>query len=118
MRVLWIAAGFASLGFGLAGTVLPLLPTTPFVLLSAFCFARSSPRFHAWLTTHPTFGPMLHHWHEHRAISRRAKIAATMFMVAAVGLSVLFEVRPVIIAVQLVVMVPVLTFIWTRNTVG
>ena len=57
MRWLWIGAGSVCLGIGVAGTVLPLVPTTPMLLLAAFCFARSSERLHDWLVNHPTLGP-------------------------------------------------------------
>ena len=57
MRTLWTLAGFFCFGLGFIGAFLPLLPTVPFMLLAAYCFARGSERFHEWLITHPTFGP-------------------------------------------------------------
>ena len=65
-----------------AGVVLPLLPATPFVLLSAYCFARSSPRLHGWLLAHKLFGPLIRNWEQHRAISPRAKLLATLQLTA------------------------------------
>lgn len=67
--------GLASVGLGLLGALLPLLPTTPFVLLGAWCFARSSPRLHDWLRNHDTLGPPLRAWRRHRALPPRAKRA-------------------------------------------
>lgn len=67
--------GLASVGLGLLGAFLPLLPTTPFVLLASACFARSSPRLNEWLHEHETLGPPLQAWEEHRALPRRAKLA-------------------------------------------
>ena len=78
-RVLWLLAGATSLLLGIVGIFLPLLPTTPLVLLAAFCFSRGSQRCEAWLLQHPRFGPMVRDWRTHRAIPLRAKqLAMTM----------------------------------------
>jgi uncharacterized protein len=82
MRGLWLAAGGLFLGLGLLGVVLPVLPTTPFMLLAAGCFARSSPRLHRWLLGHPVFGPPIRNWEENAAISRPAKRLAVASMAA------------------------------------
>ena len=116
MRLIWMTVGFVCLGLGAIGAVLPLLPTTPFVLVSAFCFARSSPRFHAWLINHRAFGPAIRAWNEERAIGRKAKIAATFAMGAAFLLSVLLGFNTIVLVIQGLVIIPVLTFIWTRPT--
>ncbi|MCP4286236.1 MAG: DUF454 domain-containing protein [Gammaproteobacteria bacterium] len=58
-HILLVAAGCLSLGFGVLGILLPLLPTTPFLLISAWCFARSSRRFYQWLTANPHFGAVI-----------------------------------------------------------
>ncbi|HEX4857476.1 MAG TPA: YbaN family protein [Usitatibacteraceae bacterium] len=81
-RVLWILAGALALLTGIIGIVVPLLPTTPFVLLAAFCFARGSERCEAWLLNHPRFGPMVRDWRERRAVPLRAKQLASVMMVA------------------------------------
>lgn len=62
LRPLLLAAGCVSLAMGAVGVVLPLLPTTPFLLVAGFCFARSSDRFHSWLMSHPIFGPYIHNF--------------------------------------------------------
>ncbi len=80
-RALWLAAGGCSLLTGIVGIFLPLLPTTPFVLLAAFCFSRGSARWEAWLLQHPRFGPMVRDWRERRAIPLRAKQLAWATMV-------------------------------------
>jgi uncharacterized membrane protein YbaN (DUF454 family) len=79
-RGLWLAAGGLALATGIVGIFLPLLPTTPFVLLAAFCFSRGSARCEAWMLNHPHFGPMVRDWREHRAVPLRAKQFATVMM--------------------------------------
>ena len=72
VRALFFIAGIVSLGFAIAGIFLPVLPTTPLVLLAATCFARSYRPFHEWLIAHRLFGPILREWHEHRSIPYRS----------------------------------------------
>jgi uncharacterized membrane protein YbaN (DUF454 family) len=79
-RVLWLGGGALALLTGLVGIFLPLLPTTPFVLLAAFCFSRGSARWEAWMLSHPRFGPIVRDWREHRAVPLRAKQFATIMM--------------------------------------
>ncbi|MTD40810.1 DUF454 family protein [Erwinia sp. CPCC 100877] len=78
----WVAVVLATLG-----VVLPLLPTTPFLLLAAWCFARSSPRFHHWLLYRSWFGGYLRFWQRHRAMPRGAKPRATLFIVMTFAIS-------------------------------
>ena len=75
-RWVFTALGFLALGLGGIGVVVPLLPTTPFVLLAAACFARSSPRFHRWLLGSRAFGPMIRRWQADRCVSRETKAVA------------------------------------------
>jgi len=72
----FFALGSALVALGFVGAFLPLLPTTPFLILAAGCFARSSPRLEAWLLNHPQFGPVLTNWRERGAIPRKAKTLA------------------------------------------
>lgn len=72
-KTIYRLAAYTSLAFGLAGILLPLLPTTPFVLLAAWCASRSSPAFESWLMGHSTFGPMIRGWQTRRAVSVRAR---------------------------------------------
>ncbi|ASP46830.1 YbaN family protein [Cognaticolwellia beringensis] len=69
------------------GAFLPLLPTTPFLLVAATCFAKSSPRLHKMLLANKVFGPMIYHWQQTRSIPKRAKIIALVSMVLAVAWS-------------------------------
>ncbi len=114
MRIFWLFLGLASLSLGFVGIFLPLLPTTPFMLLSAFCFARSSDRLHHWLLSHKIFGPMIENWRRHRAIARSAKIAATVGCAAAFAISLILNVPMIGLLVQALVLLCVLAFIWTR----
>lgn len=75
-RHLYLAGGFLSLALGAIGAFLPLLPTVPFMILAAFCFARSDRRLEARLLDHRHFGPHIRRWRERGAISRRGKQAA------------------------------------------
>ncbi len=113
-RIFWLAIGGMALACGIAGIVLPLVPTTPFLLLAAFAFARSSPALHRWLVTHPRLGPPIEHWRAHGAISRPAKRWAIAFMLGALGLSVAAGVATYVILVQAAVLVAVAAFILSR----
>jgi len=80
--------GFLSVALAVAGIVLPLLPTTPFLLLAAWCFARSSPRFHHWLLHHRWFGPYLEHYHDGGGLARRQKIIMLGLLWGGIGYSI------------------------------
>ena len=94
VRLLCQGAGFAALALGLVGVVLPVLPTTPFVLLAAACFARSSPRFHDWLLNQRIAGPLIREWRRHRAMPRKAKRAGYLLMLLSFGSSILMMESP------------------------
>ncbi len=84
--------GLVFLGVGALGALLPLLPATPFVLLSAACFARSSERWHNRLLASNTFGPMIHTWEQKRCVSCRVKAIAIVSMVLVGGFSIAYAV--------------------------
>jgi len=94
VRAVFFVAGVAALALGVAGVFLPLLPTTPLVLLAAACFARSYRPFHEWLVAHRLFGPLLREWHEHRSIPYRTKLFAIGMMAVTLGASIVFFVEP------------------------
>jgi uncharacterized membrane protein YbaN (DUF454 family) len=113
-RIAWILTGLVSLALGTLGVFLPLLPTTPFILVSAFAFAKSSDRLHQWLVDHDVFGPLIANWREHGAISRKTKIVSIASMVAILAISTLLAVQTYIIVIQAVVLSCSATFILTR----
>lgn len=88
LRVAFFVAGTVSLLLGIAGVFLPVLPTTPFVLFAAACFARSSPRVHGWLLDHRVTGPIVREWEEHRAMPPGVKPWAYALMVLSFGISI------------------------------
>lgn len=114
MRLLWLSLGLIALALAIAGVVLPILPTTPFLLVAAFAFARSSPRLHAWLLHHRTFGPVIETWQQHGAIPRRAKKLAVAMIVGAFLLSVLLGLPAYVLGLQAMVLTAVTLFILTR----
>jgi uncharacterized membrane protein YbaN (DUF454 family) len=119
VRCLFWLAGSVSLALGLVGVVLPGLPTTPFVLLAAACYAKASPRLHGWLLNHRFMGPMVRDWEQHRSLTRRTKTVAQVSMVAMVGLSAWgLRGQPIVLAIVLVaaaIGVLVVARIPTRN---
>ena len=86
--------GILFLALGAIGIFLPLLPTTPLVLLATACFARSSERWHRWVLQNPTFGPMVRNWENRRCVSKRVKLVAYLSMALVGGYSILFTIEP------------------------
>tara|TARA_R110000772_G_scaffold134717_4_gene243337 strand:- start:648 stop:1061 length:414 start_codon:yes stop_codon:yes gene_type:complete len=113
-RHLYLAAGFIALALGSIGVVLPLLPTVPFVILAAFCFARSSPRLEAWLLDHHVFGSHILNWRDRRAITKRGKRAAMAAFAVSIVIALIFLKLPwnlIPVAAALICG----SWIWTRN---
>ncbi len=80
MRHLYLVLGLGFVALGFVGAFLPLLPTVPFLILAAACFARSNERLNRWLRDHPRFGPMIAEWEAHRVIPPRAKLISSTAM--------------------------------------
>ena len=121
LRFLFLGLGIFFVSLGFVGIFLPILPTTPFMLLAAACFARSSPRFYQWLTTHRIFGPALRDWREHRALSRKTKGTAIGLIIVTFSVSVGFFVRApffrIILVILAVVVVLFLLSIPSRKSI-
>ena len=113
-RFFWLSLGGLALALAVLGAVLPLLPTTPFLLVAALAFARSSERLHNWLIEHPRLGPAIAHWQREGAISRRTKVSAVIAMIAAFTVSVAVGVGATVLIVQAVVLVLAGVFVVSR----
>lgn len=115
MRAVYLVGAAVSLLLGLLGAFLPVLPTTPFVLLCAYCLSRSHPGWHSRLRRSASFGPLIRDWEDRGAVSVRAKTTATAVMAVLAALACAREGPPwaakaAVVAVEGVV----LAFIWTR----
>ena len=91
--MLFRVSGFLFLAIAVLGIFLPLLPTTPFALLAAACFARSSEKWHRWMQANATFGPMIRNWERERCITCRVKFVAILSMCLMGGISIAFGVE-------------------------
>ena len=106
-----MALGWLAFATGIVGIVLPLLPTTPFMLLAAALFARSSPRFHGWLLAHPWFGPPILDWLQYRGIRRHTRRRAIIFILISFSVSLLVVPLPWVRWLLVVIMVILLTWL-------
>ncbi|HFF8522215.1 TPA: DUF454 family protein [Providencia rettgeri] len=87
-KILLIILGWLAVALAFAGVVLPILPTTPFLLFAAWCFSRSSPRFHQWLLYRSWFGGYLRHWQKYRGLPKGAKPKAIVLILLTFSLSI------------------------------
>ena len=112
-KIFWSVIGYSSLFLGTLGAFLPLLPTVPFFILSAFCFAQANPAIERWLLNHPRYGASIRLWRERRAISRAGKHAALLAFCLTLTLSLLFVSYPWSL-IPIIPLAIVGTWIWTR----
>ena len=112
-KQLYLGAGIVSFVLAMIGIVLPIMPTVPFLLLSAFCFARSNPKWEQQLLDHPRYGPPLRQWRERRAISRKAKVSAVLAMSAGAVITWITIGWPWVL-ISVAVLLIAGTWIWTR----
>lgn len=117
MKPVWFIFAWISFALGIIGAFLPILPTTPFLILSAFLFSKSSPRFHAWLLNLPIAGEGIKDWQHNRVIRPRAKVlCATMILVS---LGIIWMNSTILLAVKVIVsfiLVSVGSFVVTRKS--
>jgi uncharacterized protein len=115
IRIAFLAIGWVAFALGFLGIFLPILPTTPFMLLAAFCFSKGSPRVHQWLLNLPHVGSLLRDWEQNRVIRLKAKILATILLLPTIGLALLHSKMPIWGKGALIlVAVSVLIFLWSR----
>lgn len=93
MRLVFAGSGTLCVAIGLVGAILPILPTTPFMLLAAGCYARASPRFYNWLLNTRAFGPLIREWRQYRSIPRRTKLTAIALMAMTLATSIVLFVK-------------------------
>ncbi|MCC7355156.1 MAG: YbaN family protein [Anaerolineae bacterium] len=94
IRFFWVAAGTLSVALAVLGMFLPVLPTTPFLLLAAFCYARGSERFHHWLLHNRWFGAYIRNYREGHGIPLREKVLTLAALWATIGFTVFYAVTP------------------------
>ncbi len=114
-KIVFLILGWISIGLAVLGVFLPLLPTTPFVLLAAFLFSRGSTRYHEWLLSHKTFGPLISDWQHGGVIRFRAKVWSTAMIIPLFSYTLYFV--NVVLSVKIIVGIIgifVLAFIWSR----
>ena len=117
LRWVYTAAGLASIGLAIIGTVLPVVPTVPLVLLAGFFFSRSSERFDRWLVEHSVFGPIITDWRAGLGFTVRAKLVAVVAIVASFGSTLLIAVSSTAGRIGMILLaVSVIFYIVSRPT--
>ena len=114
MRLIWMVLGALALIAGLIGVVLPIVPTTPFIILAAFFFGKGSRTVELWLINHRTFGPMILDWRKNGAIAPRYKAMGLSMMAAAFALSLYLRLPATALTAQAVCLIGAATYILTR----
>jgi uncharacterized membrane protein YbaN (DUF454 family) len=122
MKIVLNLIGVIAVALGVLGIFLPLLPTTPFLLLASACFARGSTRLHNWLRTNPVFGKYLRDYEDGRGLPLRGKVVILLLMWASLGYSMAKLGRPLLIAMLVLigsaVTVFLLRYVPTMRTVS
>jgi uncharacterized membrane protein YbaN (DUF454 family) len=110
----WYIAGMCSLALGVIGAFLPILPTTPLIILAAFCFSKSSPKLQAWLEGSKTFGPIITDWRKTGAIAPKYKFMAVSMMAITFIASAIFGASGLVLIIQVVGMSLGAAYVLTR----
>ncbi|MGM1051084.1 MAG: YbaN family protein [Pseudomonadota bacterium] len=117
-RIAWIGLAYGCVGLGTVGLVVPLLPTTPFLLVAAWAAPKGSPQLARWLHEHPRLGPTLIAWREERAVPRRAKRLALMLLLISWLMLWLGGASPLALALTAALFIGVAAFLLTRPDVA
>lgn len=117
MKPVWFIFAWISFALGIIGAFLPVIPTTPFLILSAFLFSKSSPRFHAWLLNLPVAGEGIRDWQNNRVIRPRAKVlCATMIVASLLIISINENIHVVVKITVALILISVGSFVVTRKS--
>lgn len=112
-----LTLGCLFVGLGIIGAFLPVVPTTPFLLVAAACFSRSSPRFHQWLLDRKHIGPALRAWEERRVIRRKAKISATIGLFGGISIPIFFlSIHWGVKVIMVITAIAVSAYIWAQKS--
>lgn len=113
-RLPWVCLTWVCIGLGSAGLVLPLLPTTPFILIAAWAAPKASPRLSRWLDQHPVFGPSLYAWRTQRAIPRKAKIVSIILLLSSWWILFFLGTHKGVLSALAILFLGVIVFMLTR----
>jgi uncharacterized protein len=117
-RTIFFVLGWISMALGLIGIFVPIMPTTPFAILAAYLFSKSSERWHQWILNTPKLGPLVKKWEESRVIELKAKLISTFMILLLFSYTLVFvQVDYWIKGIVLISGIAVLLFIWTRPSV-
>ncbi|UPW19249.1 YbaN family protein [Agarivorans sp. TSD2052] len=114
LKLFFMLVAWISVLLGTLGIFLPLLPTTPFILLAVVLFSKSSPRFELWLLQHKVFGPLINNWQRYGVVSLKAKCSATLMVVISAGLMMWMNVPLFARIIAGSCLFLVMCFLWSR----
>ncbi len=119
LKKLLLVIGVLSVGLAAAGIILPILPTTPFLLLAAACFFRSSDKLYQWLIKHKWFGHYIESWRQHKAIPRHGKVVILLLLWSTLAYSIISVTSILVIRVLLLLIgLGVSLFVLSRKTLA
>jgi len=117
-RSFFYLIGWLSLILGIIGIFLPIVPTVPFIFLSAFCFSKSSVKMQNWIMSKPYLGPAIKDWNDHQIIRKKAKILSTIAIIISFASTIIFvKVFLVVKVIIAVIGIILLVFIWSRKSI-